>query len=134
MCGRYAALYRVCLAGVNGRRPPRRGVSERSQRGMKITGVETYTVSAGWKNWLFLKVTTDDGLYGVGEATINGFIKATEAAVHELAHFVIGKDPRQVNAVANGVIDAIADVGHIHRLVMAGVETACWDILGKSLG
>ncbi len=101
---------------------------------MKITEIETYTVSAGWKNWLFLKVCTDEGLYGIGEATINGFIKTTEAAVHELKHFAIGQDPRRVNAIAKKIIETIQDAGHIHRLVMAGIETACWDILGKSLG
>ncbi len=101
---------------------------------MKITGVETYAVSAGWKNWLFLKLCTDSDVYGIAEATINGFIATTEAAVHELTHFVIGKDPRQVNAVADAIISPIADVGHIHRLVMAAIEVACWDILGKTLG
>ncbi len=101
---------------------------------MKITKIETYSVSVGWKNWLFLKVCTDTNLYGISEATINGFISTTEAAVHELEHFAIGKDPRQVNAVARHVIETIQDAGHIHRLVMAGIEVACWDILGKSLG
>ena len=101
---------------------------------MKITDIETYSVSAGWKNWLFIKVNTDEGLYGIGEATINGFIKTTEAAVHELKHFVIGQDPHRVNAIAQTIISTIQDAGHIHRLVMAAVEVACWDILGKSLG
>lgn len=101
---------------------------------MKITKVETYSVGAGWKNWLFVKVHTDDDLYGISEATINGFIATTEAAVHELSHLFIGKDPRQVNAVANAIISTMADVGHIHRMVMAAIEVACWDILGKSLG
>lgn len=101
---------------------------------MKITEIKTYAVSAGWKNWLFVKLLTDSGIYGIGEATINGFIATTEAAVHELAHFVIGKDPRQVNAAANAIIGPIQDAGHIHRLVMAAIEVACWDILGKTLG
>ncbi|MEZ4667458.1 MAG: mandelate racemase/muconate lactonizing enzyme family protein [Anaerolineae bacterium] len=101
---------------------------------MKITDIETYTVSAGWKNWLFIKVLTDANVYGIGEATINGFIKTTEAAVHELKHLVIGIDPRDVTAVALKIIGTIQDAGHIHRLVMAAVEVACWDILGKSLG
>ena len=101
---------------------------------MKITQIETYTVSAEWKNWLFVKVCTDDGLYGIGEATMNGFIKTTEAAVHELAHFAVGKDPRRVNAVTKAVLEPIQDGGHIHRLATAGIEVACWDILGKSLG
>ncbi len=101
---------------------------------MKITGIETYTVSAGWKNWLFIKVLTDTELYGIGEATINGFIKTTEAAVHELKHFAIGRDPREITAIALKIIGTIQDAGHIHRLVMGAVEVACWDILGKSLG
>jgi galactonate dehydratase len=101
---------------------------------LKITSIETYPVSAGWKNWLFVKVCTDSGVHGIAEATINGFIATTETAVHELSHFVIGKDPRQVNAFANAIITTIADAGHIHRLVMGAIEVACWDILGKTLG
>lgn len=101
---------------------------------MKITKVETYTVGAGWKNWLFVKVCTDSDVYGISEATMNGFIATTETAVHELAHFVIGQDPRQVNPIANAVISTIADGGHIHRMVMGAIEVACWDILGKTLG
>jgi galactonate dehydratase len=101
---------------------------------MKITDIETYTVSAGWKNWLFIKVLTDGKWYGIGEATINGFIKTTEAAVHELKHFAIGRDPREVTSIARKIISTIQEAGHIHRLVMGAVEVACWDILGKSLG
>ena len=101
---------------------------------MKITAIETYTVSVEWKNWLFIKVLTDTPLTGIGEATINGFIKTTEAAVHELKHFAIGRDPREVTAIARRIIGSIQDAGHIHRLVMGAVEVACWDILGKSLG
>ena len=101
---------------------------------MKITKVETYTVGAGWKNWLFVKVCTDSDVYGISEATMNGFIATTETAVHELAHFVIGRDPRQVNPIASAIISTIADGGHIHRMVMGAIEVACWDILGKTLG
>jgi galactonate dehydratase len=101
---------------------------------MKITKIETYAVGAGWKNWLFVKVSTDTEFYGIAEATVNGFIAATETAVHELSHFALGKDPLQVNAVAAAIITPIADVGHIHRMVMGAIEVACWDILGKVLG
>ncbi len=41
---------------------------------MKITEIETFTVGAGWKNWLFVKVHTDAGIHGIGEGTLNGFI------------------------------------------------------------
>jgi galactonate dehydratase len=101
---------------------------------MKITRIETYTVSAEWKNWLFVKVYTDTDYYGVAEATINGFIKTAEAAIHELEHLAIGRDPRDVTAVAQKIITTIQDAGHIHRMAMGAVEVACWDILGKTLG
>ncbi len=101
---------------------------------MKITQVETYAVGAGWKNWLFVRVSTDAGVHGISEATINAFTATTETAIHELAHFVIGQDPRQVNAIADKLISTVADVGHIHRMVMGAIEVACWDILGKTLG
>jgi L-alanine-DL-glutamate epimerase-like enolase superfamily enzyme len=66
------------------RRSRHRSPDSLNDDAMKITDIETYTVSAVWKIWLFIRVRTDSDLYGVGEATINGFIKATESAVHEL--------------------------------------------------
>ena len=102
---------------------------------MKITSVETITVSAGWKNWLFVRVHTDGGLHGIGEGTLNGFIRTTEAAVRELEHLVIGQEPRNVNALATRLMESVSlDGGHIHRTAVAAIEVACWDILGKSLG
>jgi galactonate dehydratase len=102
---------------------------------MRITGIETYAVGAGWKNWLFVKVNTDAGIHGIGEGTLNGFIRTTEAGVRELEHLVIGEDPFRVRALAKRMLDSVSlDAGHIHRTVIAAVEVACWDILGKSLG
>ena len=102
---------------------------------MRITEIETFAVGAGWKNWLFVRVHTDSGLHGIGEGTLNGFIRTTEAGVRELAHLVIGEDPRQVRALAKRMLDSVSlDGGHIHRTVIAAIEVACWDILGKSLG
>jgi galactonate dehydratase len=102
---------------------------------MKITGIETFAVGAGWKNWLFVRVHTDAGITGLGEGTLNGFIRTTEAAIRELEHFVIGADPRRVTALARKMLDSVSlDGGHIHRTAIAAIEVACWDILGKSLG
>jgi galactonate dehydratase len=101
---------------------------------MRITKIETFTVSAGWKNWLFVHVHTDAGLIGLGEGTLNGFIKTTEAAVHELAHLAIGQDPTQITRLAKRLLDSVSlDGGHIHRTAIATIEVACWDILGQSL-
>lgn len=102
---------------------------------MKIVDIETYAVGAGWKNWLFVKVVTDRGIHGIGEGTLNGFIRTTEAGVHELKHLAIGQDPRRISELAKRLLDSVSlDGGHIHRTVIAAIEVACWDILGKSLG
>lgn len=102
---------------------------------MKITAIETVPVSAGWKNWLLLRIHTDTGLHGIGEGTLNGFIRTTEAAVQELEHLALGQDPRQVNRLSRRLMDSVSlDGGHIHRTAVAAIEVACWDILGKSLG
>jgi galactonate dehydratase len=102
---------------------------------MKITSIDVITVSAGWKNWLFVKVHTDAGVYGIGEGTLNGFIKTTETAIRELEHLAIGQDPRQVNALSKRLLESVSlDGGHIHRTAIAAIEIASWDILGKSLG
>jgi galactonate dehydratase len=102
---------------------------------MKITSIDVFTTSAGWKNWLFVKVHTDAGVYGIGEGTLNGFIKTTETAIRELEHLAIGQDPRQVNALSKRLLESVSlDGGHIHRTAIAAIEVAAWDILGKSLG
>jgi galactonate dehydratase len=102
---------------------------------MKITEIETFAVGAGWKNWLFVKVHTDAGLYGIGEGTLNGFIRTTEAGVHELRHLAIGQDPLRIGSLAKRLLESVSlDGGHIHRTVIAAIEVACWDILGKHLG
>jgi galactonate dehydratase len=101
---------------------------------VKIVDVETFAVGAGWKNWLFVRVSTDEGLHGIGESTLNGFARTTESAVHELKHLVIGEDPRRISALSKRLVDSVSnDGGHIHRTAIAGIEVACWDILGKSL-
>ena len=120
------------------RAPRRRPGAAREADGafvMKITRIETFTMGVEWKNWLFLRVHTDDGLHGVGEGTLNGFIATTEAAVHEFSHLAIGQDPRRINALSKRLMDSVSlDGGHIHRTAVAAIEVACWDILGKSLG
>lgn len=59
---------------------------------MKITNVTTYIAGNAWKNWVSTRVDTDEGIRGVGEATLNGFAKTVEAAIEELKGFVIGQD------------------------------------------
>lgn len=102
---------------------------------LKITDVKTFIVGNNWKNWVFTQVETDEGITGLGEATLNGFAKTTEAAVHELKRLVIGKDPFDVENISLSLFrDYFSDGGQIQGAALSGIEYACWDIKGKALG
>lgn len=102
---------------------------------MKITGVHTYIVGNAWKNWVFTRVETDAGIHGIGECTLNGFARTVEAAVHELKGFVLGRDPFDVeNHTLRLFREVYSDGGQIQGAALAGIEFACWDIMGKALG
>jgi galactonate dehydratase len=67
---------------------------------MKITSVKTYVCNAFRTNWVFVKVFTDEpGLWGTGEATLEYKEGAIVAAIHDLEREMIGKDPRDIEAI-----------------------------------
>ena len=98
---------------------------------MKIADVRTVVVGNPWKNWLFIIIETDEGLIGVGEATGGSETQPRVAAIEEIKHLVIGMDPRNVHEIFHKLyLTAFIRV----TPAIAGIEMACWDILGKSLG
>jgi len=98
---------------------------------MKIADVRTVVVGNPWKNWIYVVVETDEGLIGVGEATGGSETQPRVAAVEEVKHLIIGMDPRNVHEIFHKLyLTAFIKV----TPAMAGIEMACWDILGKSLG
>lgn len=99
---------------------------------MRITEIETYIAGNPWKNWLFSRVLTDEGVYGVGEGTLNAFAKSVEAVIHELRPFILGMNPFQVEAITQRMTRDINSYGaQIHMCAVAAIEIACWDIIGK---
>ncbi len=102
---------------------------------MKIVRIETYIAGNPWKNWLFAKVLTDEGIYGTGEGTLNYFGKTVEAAIHELTPLILGMNPFQVEIISQRLIrDVYSDGAQVHMCAVAAIETACWDIIGKACG
>jgi galactonate dehydratase len=100
---------------------------------MRIAKIETFIAGNPWKNWLFTKVLTDEGVYGVGEGTLNYFGKTVESAIHELEPLVLGMDPFQIETMSQRLIrDVYSDGGQIHMCAVAAIEIACWDIIGKA--
>lgn len=100
---------------------------------MKITAIDTYIAGNPWKNWLFAKVSTDEGIHGVGEGTLNYFGKTVESAIHELSPLVLGMDPFQVEILSQRLTrDVYSEGAQIHMCAVAAIEIACWDIVGKA--
>jgi len=99
---------------------------------MKITKLTTYIVPP---RWCFLKVETDEGVFGWGEPVVEGRAHSVAAAVDELADYLIGKDPRNIEdhwtVLYRG---GFYRGGAIHMSAIAGIDQALWDIKGKSLG
>jgi galactonate dehydratase len=102
---------------------------------MRIRDVTTYLVGNAWKNWLFVRVDTDEGIHGVGEGTLNAFSATVETAIHELRDEYIGLDPSHVELLLQKTVrDVYSDGGQIHMAAVSAIEVACWDIVGKALG
>lgn len=99
---------------------------------MKITRLTTYRVPP---RWMFLKIETDEGISGWGEPVIEGRARTVEAAVHELADYLVGRDPRRINDLWQVMYrGGFYRGGPILMSAIAGIDQALWDILGKSLG
>ena len=86
---------------------------------------------------LLVKVETDDGLVGWGEAFGHAAIPATKAALDSIvAPLVVGRDARDINAITRQVLHGVHLLGRNGPFVYAfsGVEIALWDLLGKRCG
>ena len=101
---------------------------------MKVTAIKTFVCNAFRTNFVFVKVETDSGLYGWGEATLEYKEHTVEAAIHDLEGYLIGKDPRNIEAFRHDCYrDAYWRGGPVLMSALAGVEIALWDIKGKEL-
>jgi galactonate dehydratase len=99
---------------------------------MKITHLRLYPVAP---RWLFLALDTDEGIVGWGEPVIEGRAHTVAAAVKELAPYLIGKDPRQINDLWQTLYrGGFYRGGPILMSAIAGIDQALWDIKGKDLG
>lgn len=103
---------------------------------MKITAIKSYICYAYRTNWVFVKVFTDvDGLYGVGEATLEYKEQTVAKACEELERVLLGKDPHRIEECWQTVYrDAYWRGGAVLMSALSAVEMALWDIKGKDLG
>lgn len=99
---------------------------------MKITALETFSVAP---RWLFLKISTDEGVTGWGEPVIEGRSATVAAAVAELSDYLVGCDAFRIEdhwqVLTKG---GFYRGGPILSSAVAGIDQALWDIKGKALG
>src|SRR5262245_44557043 len=102
---------------------------------MKITRLETFLTNSGLRNYLFLRLTTDTGLTGLGEASLEWQEQTVQTLVHEwLDERLLGADPFGVERVFGGLIRDQYQGGPTVLTAISGVEIACWDLIGKACG
>ena len=103
---------------------------------MKITSVETVVVNAVHRNWIFVKVLTDQpGLHGWGEATLEWKTRAVIGTIEDLFPLIVGEDPLRIEHVVGRMTRfSFWPLGSIGLTAASGIEQALWDIKGKSLG
>lgn len=102
---------------------------------MKITAIRNRLMRVERQNWHFIEVETDEGLVGIGEASLEWRERAVAAAVDELSRLLIGQDP--------GLIEHHWQRMHRHGFwrggvilgsAISGIDQALWDLKGKRLG
>src|SRR4051794_481621 len=100
---------------------------------MEIIGFETFLANAGLRNYLFLRLRTDTGLTGIGEATLEWQERTVQAVAHEWVESrILGADPFDVEAVIGGMIRDQYQGGSTAMTAISGVEIAMWDLMGKA--
>jgi galactonate dehydratase len=100
---------------------------------MKITGFKTFVVAAD-SNWVFVQVYTDEGVTGLGEGSVSSKTLAVEAAIRDLERFVVGRDPRDIEALWQEMYRYPRwKGGPVLSSAISAIEIALWDILGQTL-
>ena len=102
---------------------------------MKIIQVKTILTCPN-QNYLFVKILTDSGIYGVGDASLNGREKAVADLIDTyLSPLLTGRDPEQIEDFWQLVYrGSYWRGGNIIMSALCGIDMALWDILGKSAG
>ncbi|MDP6778760.1 MAG: galactonate dehydratase, partial [Candidatus Latescibacteria bacterium] len=99
---------------------------------MKITAIDQFFPQ---RRVRLVKVTTDTGLVGWGETTLEGKPRSTRAAVEELSEYLIGKDPLRIEHHWQHIYrSAFFRGGNVLMTALSGLDQALWDIAGKHYG
>jgi L-alanine-DL-glutamate epimerase-like enolase superfamily enzyme len=103
---------------------------------MNVAQLETLYCDAGWRPWIFLKATADDGTVGWAEITdSHGSPRGLAGIVEDLAPQVLGRDPRAVERIVWDLLRATRQSpGSVIQKAIGGIENALLDLKAKALG
>lgn len=102
---------------------------------MKITNIKSFPVWGGNRNFFFVKIETDAGIYGIGEGGITWRELAAAACVDHLKPLLIGEDPSQIEHLWQLMFrGGFFPAGRIACSAISAIDIALWDIRGKVLG
>jgi galactonate dehydratase len=103
---------------------------------MKITDIETFVVGTDWRNLTIVRLHTDEGLTGLGEARMVNHTDALVGYLREAGpRHVVGHDPFRIEELVKKMgRDDFSRAGEVMSSGIAAFETACWDIVGKAVG
>jgi len=102
---------------------------------MKLLHLTTHICDAYRTNWVFVKIETDSGLYGWGEATLEYREHTVAQAIQELERGLRGRELENIEAWwQDAYRDAYWRGGPVLMSALSAVEMALWDIKGKALG
>lgn len=102
---------------------------------MKIVRQKIFVANASRTNFVFVKLYTDEGIEGVGEATLEWKTLTVVAALEELERVLVGRDPFAVDAIIDQLHrDSYWRTGAVFRTALGAIDAALLDIKGKALG
>ncbi|HJP30066.1 MAG TPA: mandelate racemase/muconate lactonizing enzyme family protein [Candidatus Latescibacteria bacterium] len=102
---------------------------------MKISDVKVYPTWVGNRNQLIVKVETDEGVHGWGEAGVSSRELAVQGAVEHYREFLIGRDPRRPGALWQEMYRGqYFEGGRILTGAISAIDIALYDVHGKALG
>ncbi|CAN5877721.1 mandelate racemase/muconate lactonizing enzyme family protein [soil metagenome] len=103
---------------------------------MRINDLQTLVLGTSWRNLVYVKLITDEGLVGLGETRLANRTEAVLAQLEAVKHrYVLGADPFEIERLVQAM--SLGDqgrVGEVAGSAISAVEIACWDLLGKALG
>ena len=102
---------------------------------MKIADVKVYVTNPGQRNYIYVRVDTDEGIHGIGEAYSIGPDLAVAKTIEYFKDWLVGEDPTRVEYLWSKLYNySRFPGGSILNAAISGIDLALWDVTAKSLG